>query len=248
MPLPRLYYEKSLKEGQCLELDTKASQYLLHVLRLKKNSPLLLFNGQGGEFTATIIDIKKRTATIELIKYQPGLAKPSLNIHLGQGLAKGQRMDYALQKATELGGSTITPLYTKRNNVQLSPSRLENRMQHWRGVITHAAAQSKRCEVPVLNTPAHFSESTLLKEKNTLKLICSLRETDHIFSTTENHTPSKVILLIGPEGGFTPEEIDIALNNGFEILNLGPRTLRTETATVTALSLIQMLWGDIKFN
>lgn len=240
MLLHRIYYETHLREGQTIELDTNARQYLLHVLRLKKNAEFIIFNGQGGEFLAKLIDAKRRSATIEILQFQKGILNPMLEIHLGQALSKGQRMDYALQKATELGISQITPLYTQNSNVQLDPSRLNNRLSHWKGIITHACAQSKRCDVPQLHTPEYFSTTSLFKNDG-LKLICELNSTHHI---TSYPSPKKVTLLIGPEGGFTTEEIALAITNGFKIFSLGKRTLRTETATVTAMSVIQFLWGD----
>jgi 16S rRNA (uracil1498-N3)-methyltransferase len=245
MSLSRLYYDHPLPLGCQVELDTKLSQHILHVLRLKKHAPLILFNGQGGEFIAELIDIKKHRAIVKLLEHREGLPNPTLSIHLGQALSKGQRMDYALQKATELGVSAITPLYTKHGNVQIPPSRLNNRLSHWKGIITHASAQSKRCDIPQLTTPEDFTNTSLLKNDG-IKLICTV--SSHNFIQSMSTAPSKVILLIGPEGGFTPEEVTVALDNGFQRFSLGPRTLRTETATVVALSVIQTLWGDLTEN
>lgn len=242
MSVHRIYYDTKLREGQTLELDTNARQYLLHVLRLKKNTKFIIFNGQGGEFLAKLIDAKKRSATIEILQFQKGIPKPTLNIHLGQTLSKGQRMDYALQKATELGVSQITPLYTQNSNVRLEPARLNNRLSHWKGIITHACAQSNRCDVPQLKTPEEFSTTSLFKNDG-LKLICALNSTQNIPSLP---SPKKITLLIGPEGGFTAEEVKLAIENGFKCFPLGPRTLRTETATVTAISIAQFLWGDFQ--
>jgi 16S rRNA (uracil1498-N3)-methyltransferase len=244
MSISRLYYDIPLRKDQCVELNSHASQYLLHVLRLKKNATLAVFNGTGGQFLAQLINIKKRaSAVIKILAFQNGIPNPPLPIYLGQALAKAQRMDYALQKATELGVSAIMPLYSDRSNIQLSTTRLNNRMAHWMGVITHASAQSKRCDIPQLNLPETFSKTTLL-DNDGLKLICTL--TNQQSAIRHFTPPTKVTLLIGPEGGFTEAEVDLAKAKGFQCLSLGPRTLRTETATVTAISMIQMLWGDLR--
>jgi 16S rRNA (uracil1498-N3)-methyltransferase len=243
MSLPRLYYHHPLAIGLILRLPVKPSQYLLHVLRLKKHQHMTIFNGQGGEFTAALMDIKKHNAVIKILEYHTGITPPILHIHLGQVLSKGQHMDYALQKATELGVSAVTPLYTQYS-ICLPASRLHNKLSHWHGILTHAAAQSKRCDIPVLYTPENFSSTTLLHH-NGLKLICTLKA-DHYFSFNDAPTPPKnITLLIGAEGGFSKEETEVAITHGFKCLSLGKRTLRTETATATALSMIQYQWGDL---
>ncbi|EKD77804.1 MAG: hypothetical protein ACD_42C00171G0004 [uncultured bacterium] len=224
-------------------LDAGASHHLLQVLRKKVGERFIIFNGQGGEFDATLISSNKKTACVAIGEFHERNTESPLKIHLGQGISRGERMDYAIQKSVELGVAEITPLFTEFCQVQLSENRIEKRVAHWQAIAISAAEQSGRCVVPVVHTPISFLE-WIQKNNSTLKLICCPRQTETLTSEN-NSTPKNIAIVIGAEGGFSDREIALALQEKFSTFSLGPRILRTETATVVALTLLQEKWGDL---
>ena len=241
MSIPRIYYPNDLKNVTILPLDVKTSHYLLDVLRLKPQRSFVIFNGRGGEYHAQLVAVKQKIATIEIHAYQEPLTESPLKITLGQGISRGERMDYAIQKSVELGVNRITPLLTTRCNVSFTAERLQNRLAHWQGVIISACEQSGRCMVPELQTVQPLSD-WLTQSRSGCQWVCDPAG-DPLTLTDAPHPPMTV--LIGPEGGLTTEEIQLAQQNGFTSVSLGPRVLRTETASVTILSLLQYRFGDI---
>jgi len=242
MQIPRIYCDHPLAVGSQLVLSAEASRHILIVLRLKPDALLILFNGQGGEYEARLIGVEKRLAVVKVLKSQQGVKTSNLKLHLGQVISKGDRMDYAIQKAVELGVSSITPLYAKRCEVKLDERRLRNRLEHWQKVIIHACEQSGRCDIPILHVPEHFEKCHFFNQKY-LKFICTPGLLNA--SLSQLKSPREIVLCIGSEGGWEENEIQLAIENGFQQLRLGPRVLRTETATVVVLTLMQSFFGDL---
>lgn len=241
MQLTRIYYPNDLREGTIIRLNEKASHYVLNVLRLKLKRQLIIFNGQGGEYQAILDAIERKIALLKIQSFQECDTESPLKITVGQGISRGERMDYAIQKSVELGVSVITPLLTSRCNVNLTTQRLNNRMAHWRGVIISACEQSGRCKIPTLNSVQPLTKWLDQPQKG-MKWVCDPNGKPLPPDISHHQAMS---LLIGPEGGLTTEEISQTNKADFFSLSLGPRTLRTETATVTAVTLLQARYGDL---
>ncbi|HVV68679.1 MAG TPA: 16S rRNA (uracil(1498)-N(3))-methyltransferase [Gammaproteobacteria bacterium] len=241
MHVPRIYTPQELKSGREIVLDTHASMHLLRVLRLKTGESLRVFDGCGHEFHAALSGSQKNLAVVTLA--DPWLSNPEspLNIHLGQGISRGEKMDYTIQKAVELGVSKITPLFTQYSGVSLTEARIEKRLAHWQAVIINACEQSGRNILPTIEIPMTLAK-WLSQRTESLKLMLQ-PDGDrqlHEFSAIA----ANVALVVGPEGGFSVEESLSAKQAGFHTLSLGPRILRTETAAPAAIALMQYLWGD----
>ena len=242
MPIPRFYTEQTLVPRQSVLLEGTTSHHLLRVMRLRPGDSLFLFNGDGREYRAVLQDcVQKRARVLIQTSRQPD-RESKLRIRLGQGISRGERMDFVVQKSVELGVESITPLWTTRSQVRLSEQRLEKRLSHWRGVIVSACEQSGRVSLPQLHNAAKLPDWCHIKVKQSLQLVldpaAALRLSDL--------TPARDIrLLIGPEGGLQDEEISMAEKSGFKRIRLGPRILRTETAALATLAALQTLWGDL---
>lgn len=242
MRIPRIYLPQPLSVGASLVLPEAAANHVTRVLRLKPGAALRLFNGEGGEYGAELVAVGKRDATVRLGEYDGRDAESPLQIVLGQGVSKGERMDYTIQKAAELGISRVEPLMTERTVVNLNDERRERRLQHWQGVAIGACEQCCRNRVPAV-APSVTLSQWLAQPRAGLKLVLYHRGARRL----REFTPlagEPVTLLIGPEGGLSEAEIAQAMAAGFQPLCLGPRILRTETAAVMALAAMQALWGD----
>lgn len=257
MRVPRIYQPIALSSGQSIDLDVQATVHLTKVLRLRVGDALVVFNGkgngrgngEGGEFEATVSAVERRTASIQLGKALDRNVESPLELMLVQGVSRGERMDYTVQKAVELGVSQIVPVNTERTVVNLKGDRQVRRQQHWQAVVNASCEQSGRNVVPEvrpivslqqwLDEPASDNGSGF---KSGLKLVLHHRAETSLADLPSPEGP--VTVLIGPEGGLTPEEISVAQSAGYLPLRLGPRVLRTETAAVAALSVLQWLWGD----
>ena len=242
MRIPRIYLASQLESSQSVELNEHAFQHVIKVLRLKQDAKLILFDGKGSEYRARLEDIKKKSALARIEEKIVNNSESTLSIHLGLGISKGERMDYAIQKAVELGVKEITPLFTDFCVVNLDEKRIQKRLQHWQGVIISACEQCGRNFLPILNpvkTLTHWSE-----ESHELCIVL-----DPVAKNTLNTiTPEKnlISLLIGPEGGLSANEIsELNRKKNFYPIRFGPRILRTETAAVSAITAIQILWGDL---
>lgn len=240
MRVPRLYSPITLNTLSEVVLVEDAAHYIAKVLRLRPGDQLRLFNEENGEFLARVVAIDKRSVTTVLEEELAHNADSNLAIHLGLGVSRGERMDYAIQKATETGVSSITPLLTERCEVKLRNDRVENRLQHWQRVAVSACEQSGRCRIPSITTPLLLSD-WLASPRNGVAFVLDQRGQSG-FPTIE--TPTAITLLIGPEGGLNESEVTAAIHHEFRPVSLGPRVLRTETAPVVAISIIQHLWGD----
>lgn len=238
----RIYHQGDLSTGLTVMLDQNASHHLLQVLRKKNGERFVVFNGKGGEFDATLISANKKTACVEIAEFHERKVESALSIHLGQAISRSERMDYAIQKSVELGVAEITPLITEFCQVQLSAERFAKRVAHWQAIAISAAEQSGRCFVPIVHLPILFSEWIL--QKNKINIICCPRQEKNSFIEIES--AKNISLTIGAEGGFSDLEIEEVLKKDFVPMSLGPRILRTETATVVALTLLQEKFGDLK--
>src|SRR5690606_24500125 len=240
MRIPRVYSPQSLNSGQIISLDEAASHYLSRVLRLQTGRELVIFNGEGGEFCARIHSLGKKQVEVLLEEFVAGDRESPLSLELAIGISRGERMDWVLQKATELGVIRITPLFTERTEVKLSGERLQKKMAHWQQILVSACEQCQRNILPELMEPLML-EAWLPDTQADLKLVLHHRDNQGMPSAA---SAESVALLIGPEGGLSEGEIAIAREHVFSPLTLGPRVLRTETAPVVAISLVQYLWGD----
>lgn len=238
--ISRIYCPQPLTAQTTIALESDTAHYVGTVLRMRAGEPLSLFNADNSEFEAVIVSADRKSVTVQLGNAIPATADPLLPIHLALGISRGERMDYAIQKATEAGVTSITPLFTERCEVKIKGDRVDNRLNHWQRVAISACEQSGRCRVPIVSAPVEFTH--WLKEER----IGTSFVLDHRGNAgfPQQSPPEAVTLLIGPEGGLSESEIDIALNTGFQSVRLGPRVLRTETAPVVAISLVQHLWGD----
>lgn len=242
MTLPRVYYPHPLQLASLITLNQAASHHLLTVLRLQTGEPLQLFNGEAGAYAAVLADSQKKLAVVEIKEFIATERESPLLIHLGQAISRGERMDYTVQKSVELGVKRITPLFTERCGVQLNAERAQNRVAHWQKIAINASEQCGRCRITTIDNPQTLAG--FFAQATGLRLICSLFATPQILPPPT--TPvTQITLLIGPEGGFAPHELAQAQQAGFHPLSLGPRILRTETAAVVALTLLQNRWGDL---
>jgi 16S rRNA (uracil1498-N3)-methyltransferase len=241
MRVSRIYQSSPLDVGMTVILDKHKSHYISHVLRLKTNDELIVFNGRGGEYSASIKAIEKHQVIVKVGDYSDVDLESPLHIHLAQGISRGERMDFALQKAVELGVKEITPLVTQRCNVKLSKEREENRMAHWRGIIESACEQSGRNKIPLLHEPTEL-RVWIMQQSDDLKLVLNHRAAKKLADV--DGQINQIRLLIGPEGGLNAEEIAQAEQFNFCSVQLGSRVLRTETAALAAICCLQMRWGD----
>ena len=238
----RLYCDLPLSPGAELVLPESAARHAITVLRLREGDALTLFNGSGGEYRAALVAVNKREARVRLSAFDAVERESPLGIVLALGIASGERMDYSLQKATELGVRAIQPLATERSVVKLAGERAQRRQQHWQQVVIAACEQCGRNRVPLvapvlpyynfLEQVDHGQRLLLLSPEATLPL-------------KQVAPANSALLLIGAEGGLAAAEIEAALACGFEAVRLGPRILRTETAPLAALAVLQALWGDL---
>jgi 16S rRNA (uracil1498-N3)-methyltransferase len=244
MRIPRVYLPRPLAPDTRLLLDEAASGHLLRVLRLKPGAPLLVFNGEGGEYAATLTGTEGRAAVVALGDFTADRCESTLAVTLAQGVSRGERMDYTLQKSVELGVARIVPLETEFSQVRLDGARLERRRQHWSGILASAAEQCGRTRLPELAPTAPLLEWLSAPPDGGLRLVLDPGG-DTLLSRLPAPAARRVTLLVGPEGGLSDKEIRRARDSGFLGLRLGPRILRTETAGAAALAALQTLWGDL---
>ncbi len=238
--MPRIYFPSDLTLNATYELDSDNATHLIRVLRLTNGDPIDVFDGNGNEYSAVLCDVQKKSASFHVNELNRQEPQQALSLHLGQVVSKGDRMDFTIQKATELGITDITPLWSERCEVRLKGDRLEKKMVHWQNIAISACQQSGRCKIPVIHPPMDYLDWA----KNTNADIRLLLHPHQQQPLSQYEQPHSVALLIGPEGGFSEDEVEYAINTGFTGLRLGPRILRTETASLAALSVLQYVWGD----
>jgi 16S rRNA (uracil1498-N3)-methyltransferase len=244
MRIPRLYLPAALSVGESVKLTETAFRHAVQALRLKPGARLTLFNGEGGEFSAKLENIEKRRASARIETFTEREVESRLHITLVQAISKGERMDYTLQKAVELGVNRIVPVLSEYSVVNLPDERLQKRREHWQAVVISACEQSGRNRIPAV--AGSLALSNWLVDDcggECLKLLLN-PVAKRSLNSLSGSAPERVTLLIGPEGGLSPDEIALAERAGFTGVALGPRILRTETAGVAALAALQILWGD----
>ena len=237
MRLSRFFIDAPLSLGQH-DLPEAQAHYIGRVLRLSPGAAVQLFDGGGQEYRGELVEVGKKQVRVELHEQFAGLPESGLRIHLGQGLSRGERMDWAIQKAVELGVAEITPVVSERCEVRLKDERADKRLSHWRQIAISACEQCGRSVVPVVHPPTPLAQWVAVEAE--LKLVLH-----PVADPLASHAaPATLAFLIGPEGGLSDAEVEQARTAGFQPARLGPRVLRTETAPVVALSVAQQLWGD----
>ena len=243
MRIPRIHIDQPLRPGIDVLLPEQAGEHVARVLRLERGHPLILFNGDGREYDATLAVLAKRAVTAEVLAVREIDRESPLRLTLAQGIARGEKMDWILQKATELGVARIVPLVTERTEVKLDEERAERRMLHWRSVTAGACEQSGRTRLPEIEAPQRLDRwLSGLADDGALRLALVPNGTFdlHQFPQMDNGA----LLCVGPEGGFSEHDITLLGQARFHALRLGPRILRTETAGVAALAALQTIAGD----
>ncbi|MBN2885258.1 MAG: 16S rRNA (uracil(1498)-N(3))-methyltransferase [Chromatiaceae bacterium] len=237
----RIFIDLPLIPDRLIELPPEARRHLVQVLRLGEGASFCLFNGDGRDYRARLESLGRDLAQARILAAGESEPTPPLDISLALGISRGERMDYALQKAVELGVNRLSPLLTERTLVRLDAKRAERRLEHWQGVVIGACEQSGRRRVPRLDPPMAFTQWLQQAPAGAL-LLDPLGER----ALTDGPPPSDgaLTLLIGPEGGLSPAERTQAMAQGCVGVRLGPRILRTETAPLAAIAAIQALWGD----
>ncbi len=241
MRISRFYCPELTLSAPVFPLPDNVHRHAIQVLRLKVGDVVKLFNGEGLECEATLYEVNKRNSSVHQLIEVDIQVESALKITLYQGVSRGERMDYAIQKAVELGVNKIVPVITERCNVQLSHGRMEKRLQHWQGVMVSASEQSGRNVVPNLTNVTQLEE-VLADDQISCRLVLDPKA-EAGFNTLPPQT--NIAVLIGPEGGLSDEEVKLAKQSGFTAIQFGPRILRTETAAVASLAVMQTLWGDL---
>ena len=234
----RFYMDHPLAVGEQVQLSETVFHHWVRVLRAKVTDQAILFNGLGGEYLVELTQIEKKSASIQVLEFNPENRNLSVKVTLGQVMSKGDRMDYAIQKATELGVSEIQLLTSERCEMRLKYERDQKKIEHWQGVAIAACEQCGLNIVPKILAPLALTE-WIESIDSELKLIMTLTDEPLQFST---QAPESIALLVGPEGGLSQTEIDFAQQQQFQPWTIGKRVLRTETAPIVALSVINQLY------
>jgi 16S rRNA (uracil1498-N3)-methyltransferase len=244
MRLTRSHIDTTLSPGKRVVLPESAANHLTRVLRLREGDDCVLFNGDGRDYAARIVSIGKREVAAEVLSSLPVESESPLTITLIQGIARGEKMDLILQKATELGVSAVMPVVAERTEVKLDADRAEKRVAHWRSVMVSACEQSGRARIPSLSAPLPLFQAISTPRDPSLQLTLDpFGETS--LATLPAPTTASVTIAIGPEGGWSPRDREALRAAGFIGLRLGPRILRTETAGLAAIAALQSRFGDL---
>ena len=245
MSAPRFYCPVSLPAAGLFELPPAAAHHAHRVLRLRIGDAVQIFDGAGLACNGSIDTITGKQVSVNIISTCAPQAQPKLHIVLAQAMTSSEKMDWIIQKATELGATEVQPVQTQRSVAKLSSERAEKRTEHWRGVVIAACEQSGRNDLMQVNPPIDLSH-WLAAQRNTTGSKFILLPDGATALHAQAAPPNPVTLLIGPEGGFSPEEALMAKQSGFIPVLLGPRVLRTETAALAGIAALQILWGDFR--
>ncbi len=243
LAMPRFYCPLPLAIGAMIDLPTDVAHHVF-VLRLQNGDNIELINGEGGSYIATLTQIEKKRASVEVKLFLPEEVELPYALNLAQALPEGSKMDWIIEKAVELGVSSIQPLAARRSVVKLSAERAEKKMQHWQGVIIAASEQSGRNRLAQLHEPQDITQ-WLTQTDMHQRIMLSPRADSSLADWARHHPPQAVSLLIGPEGGLSPEEETLATRQGVLSLSMGPRILRTETAGLAAIAILNAAWGGM---
>lgn len=243
MTTPRIFCEQRLGPGAQFSLDAAAAQHVGKALRLRAGDALVVFDGTGGEYAAVIQRMDRERVDVKVGVFRPDEPAPGFAVGLVQGLPEADKMDWILQKATELGVSWVQPVACERSVVRLSGERAAKREAHWQRVVIAACEQSGRTRIPEVRPTLGLRDWAAAPSAARRWVLLPDAEEALVAQSAPR---GDVELLVGPEGGFSEREIDVATHVGFQPLSLGPRVLRTETAPLAALAAIQSLWGDFR--
>ena len=238
--MTRLFCDFPLAIGENIELPKDAARHIM-VLRLSAGDTLTLFNGLGGEYQARITRIDRQRVTTEIVSHSSREAELPYRITLAQGIPEATKMDWIIEKSVELGVSDIIPLAAQRSVVRLNNDRAEKRLSRWQAIAISAAQQCGRNRLPHIASPVGTGEY-LRQTTPSPRILFSPRATETLSEWARHQKPQNITLLIGPEGGFSPEEENMAEQQGVTFLSMGPRILRTETAGLAAVAAINALW------
>jgi 16S rRNA (uracil1498-N3)-methyltransferase len=250
MRLTRIFVDAPMVTGARLILPPGPAGHVVRVLRMQAGASVRAFNGQGGEFDASIESVQRDAVTLRIGTLQAIERESPLHITLLQGIARGEKMDLILQKATELGVAAVVPVTTARSTVRLDEEAASRKHNHWRGVLVGACEQCGRNRIPAIAAPAGFAAAVTSSQSHLKLLLEPEPEAETLRTLLAPVFPSEgqrlsVCILVGPEGGLDPQEVQMAKHAGFLPCKLGPRVLRTETAALTALAALQILAGDL---
>ena len=243
MNLPRFYCRAALSPGAHIDLPEPVARHAVRVLRLPPGAPMVLFDGRGGEYLAHIQRIERERVVAELAAWQDIERESPLAVTLVQALQAGEKMDFTIQKAVELGVRDIVPVESRRSVLRLSGERAAKRVAHWQGVAASACEQCGRNQVPLVAPLEKLDQWLAKPATGSLRLMLA---PDADAALVDLLPATSVQLLIGAEGGLDPQEILAARHAGFQPVRMGPRVLRTETAGLAALAILQAIWGDFK--
>ena len=242
----RFYHSKQINIDETIVMDEFAAHHALKVMRLKNNDQLILFNGDGSDYTGHVTSISKRQVQV-LVKSKKNIESESnIRVILLQALTSNEKMDLIIQKTTELGISEIQPIVCERSIVKIKKEKIKKKLSHWRQVAIAACEQCGRAKIPKIHEPENiikYLERIIESDKDT-KIILSPEASKSLDNIAPN-IKQDIKVLIGPEGDFTKQELDLSIQNGFSPIKIGPRILRTETAPISILSILQYKYGDI---
>ena len=247
----RFFVEKIIPTGGFLSITGKEARHIVTVLRMKKGETLILMDREGQSFEATIEAVHYKEVKVRITKTIPPLPPSPIEMSLAQAIIKSHPMEYLIKKVTELGIGSIHPFYSERTVIKLKPEQLKNKMDRWMEIMKSACKQCGRVTLPTLNTPLPFEELiNTVPNKKTLKVLLWEDEdkVDLKRLLTSMSSAPHVFAIVGPEGGFTSNEVNLAKDAGFQIISLGNRILRAETAAVSLISIIQYEWGDLNLE
>ena len=239
----RFYHSNPLDLNQIIILDEFASHHALRVMRVKVDDFLVLFNGDGFEYRGRVSDINKKTINVEILSKEKNNSESPININLFQSISSNEKMDMVIQKATELGLSSIQPIFTSRSTIKLSMDRTKKRLIHWKQVSISACEQSGRSKIPTIKSPIGFDQISEGIKTNSLNLLLhpdNLEESSNL----PNEYSGDINVFIGPEGGFSQDEVLLLKKQNCINIQLGPRILRTETAPLAIIAILQYKYGD----
>lgn len=252
MPTKRLFTPGPLAVGQLVDLDDQATRRLRDVIRLRVGDGVVLFDGTGGEYRGVIRSLAAQGMQVALEAFDPVERESPLAVTLLQGLSRGERMDYVAQKSAELGVMRMQPVVTRYTQVRLAPEKASRRQQRWQQIAFSASEQCGRTRVPEVGLPLPFDQALAAVPAGDAPIVRLMLDPDArqslsglLAGYTGAVPPAGAVLFIGPEGGLSSQEVQEAEQAGFMPVGMGPRILRTETAPVAALALLQSHWGDL---
>jgi 16S rRNA (uracil1498-N3)-methyltransferase len=242
--LSRVYLEAALVTGTEVALPASAANHVARVLRLRAGAPIVAFDGSGLDFHCEIAAVEGDWVRVRVGEATEGRRESPLAVTLVQAVSRGERMDLTLQKATELGVRAVVPVFSTRSVVRLDERQAAAKLRHWQAVVTSACEQSGRSVLPRVHAPLDLARYLTESPRDGLRLVPSPGAPESLAGL--GGTPERAELLVGPEGGFEESELLSAERAGFRPVRLGPRVLRTETAGIVALAVLQALWGDLR--